>query len=73
MKRTKMYNILYDNPDEDIFTRLLKVRNIDENADRFLNPNFSNYWIDPFLLSDIDKAILRVEKAIARNEKIMIF
>lgn len=68
-----MYNILYDNPDEDIFTRLLKIRNVEENIENFLNPSFANYWLDPFLLSDIDKSIDRIEVAMKKNEKIMIF
>jgi len=67
------YQILYENPDENIFTRLMKIRNIDDDIETFLNPSFSNYWIDPYLLNDFDKAIYRIEKAIQNNEKIMVF
>jgi single-stranded-DNA-specific exonuclease len=68
-----MYKILYENSSEDIFTRLLKVRNINDNIKDFLNPTFSNYWIDPYKLNDLDKAISRIISAIEKNEKIMIF
>jgi hypothetical protein len=49
------YNILYENPNEDIFTRLLKIRKIEEDLEDFINPSFSKHWLDPFLLSDFDK------------------
>lgn len=68
-----MYNILYENPDEDLFSRLMKVRKIEDNFEDFINPSFSKYWIDPFALNDIQKAIDRVLFAIKKNEKIMIF
>lgn len=73
VEKIKMYNILYENPDEDLFTRLLKIRNVDEEIENFLNPTFSKYWIDPFLLNDINLAIDRIKLAIKKNEKIMIF
>lgn len=65
--------IQYDNPKEDLLTRLFKVRGIDDNIDSFLNPKFSDYWKDPFLLNDMDKWVDRIIKALKNNEKIMIF
>ncbi|UFX83157.1 single-stranded-DNA-specific exonuclease RecJ [Candidatus Absconditicoccus praedator] len=65
-------DIIYDNPNEDIIERLLKIRQID-NFDSFLNPSFSNSWIDPYKLNDFEKAINRIQKAISNNEKIIIF
>ena len=67
------YEILYDNPDEQIFERLLKIRNIEEDVNNFLNPSFSNSWIDPYQLNDFDVAIKRIMKAISNNEKIIVF
>lgn len=67
------YQILYENTNENIFSRLMKIRNIDDDIESFLNPSFSNYWLDPYLLNDFDKAIYRIEKAIQNNEKIMVF
>jgi len=66
------YKVLYDNPNEDILTRLLKIRNINDNVEDFLNPTFSKYWKDPFLLNDMDIAVERIIHAIKKNEKIMI-
>jgi single-stranded-DNA-specific exonuclease len=63
---------LYDNPNEDILTRLLKIRNITDSIEDFLNPTFKKYRKDPFLLSDMDKAVARILKAIKDGERIMI-
>lgn len=68
-----MYKILYENPNEDIFTRLLNIRKIDDNIDDFLNPTFVKYRQDPFLLEWMDSATKRVISAIENKEKIMIF
>lgn len=65
--------VLYENKEEDLFTRLLKIRNIDDNLESFLNPTFADYWIDPFLLSDMEIAVERIIKAVKNNEKIMVF
>ncbi len=64
--------ILYDNPKEDLLSRLFKIRHIQQDMESFLNPSFSNSWIDPYLLNDFDKAINRIQKAIQKNEKIII-
>lgn len=65
--------IHYDNPKEDLLTRLFKVRGIDDNIDSFLNPKFNDYRTDPFLLNDMEKWVERIIKALKNNEKIMIF
>lgn len=65
--------IHYDNPKEDLLTRLFKVRGIDDNIDSFLNPKFNDYRTDPFLLNDMGKWVERIIKALKNNEKIMIF
>ena len=66
------YKILNENYDKNIIERLLEVRNID-NIENFLNPTWKNNWYDPYLLSDMEKSIKRIEKAIKNNEKIIIF
>jgi len=66
-------NLLCENPDADLFTRLLQIRNISENLEDFLEPSYTNYRQDPFLLNDMDKAVDRIHTAITNNEKIMIF
>ncbi|MCX6824700.1 MAG: single-stranded-DNA-specific exonuclease RecJ [candidate division SR1 bacterium] len=67
------YKVLRDNPDENLLTRLFKVRGIDDNIDSFLDPKLSSYRGDPFLLNDMEKAVKRIHSAIEKNEKIMIF
>ena len=67
------YKVLYTNPEEDIVSRLLKVRNIDCSIENFLNPSLQHYRIDPLLLSDMDVAVGRLVTAMQCKEKIMIF
>jgi hypothetical protein len=49
------YQILNQDADLSLIERLLKVRNISDNSTQFLNPTLANYWLDPFLLNDMDK------------------
>jgi hypothetical protein len=49
------YQILNQDADLSLIERLLKVRNISDNSSKFLNPTLANYWLDPFLLNDMDK------------------
>ena len=53
--------------------RLLCMRGFGdaETADRFLNPTLE-HLNDPFRLADMDKAIPRIERALAQREKIAI-
>ena len=67
------FKLIYDNPKEDLLTRLFKVRWIDDNIDSFLDPKFSTYRWDPFLLHDMEKSVQRIIQAIKADEKIMIF
>ncbi len=67
------YTLLCQHPDADLFTRLMKVRNIQDNLEDFLDPNFATYRQDPHTLKDMDTALDRVMQAIEKEEKIMIF
>lgn len=67
------FKLIYDNPKEDLLTRLFKVRLIDDNIDSFLDPKLADYWWDPFLLNDMEKAVNRIIQAMKNKEKIMIF
>lgn len=67
------YHVVYDDPNEDLLTRLFKVRWIDDDIDSFLDPRLSDYWLDPFLLNDMEKAVERIIEAVKNKEKIMIF
>lgn len=67
------FNIQYENPDESLLTRLFKVRWIQDNAQAFLDPKLADYWLDPFLLNDMEIAVDRILRAIKNWEKIMIF
>jgi single-stranded-DNA-specific exonuclease len=68
------FEILNTELDLPLIDRLLKIRNIDlEKKDDFLNPSWKNFWYDPFLLSDMWKAVNRILKAIENNERIVVF
>ncbi len=67
------YHVVHENPDEDLLTRLFKVRWIDDDIDSFLDPKLNDYRLDPFLLNDMDKAVERIIQAIKDKDKIMIF
>lgn len=67
------YRVLYEDPSKTLIERLLKIRKIEDNARDFINPTFSKYRINPYLLKDLEKAIDRILFAIKKKEKIMIF
>ena len=68
------FEILNNELDLPLIDRLLKIRNIDlDKKDDFLNPSWKNFWYDPFLLSDMNKSIERILKAIKNNERIVVF
>ena len=67
------YKVLYDNPNEELLTRLLKIRNISDDIDSFLEARLQDYWLDPFLLNDMEAAVERIIFAIKQKQKIMIF
>ena len=59
---------------EKVLANLLVQRDITSYADakKFFRPSLTDLH-DPFLMKDMDKAIERIGKAIANNEKILIF
>ncbi|MDO8564688.1 MAG: DHH family phosphoesterase, partial [bacterium] len=44
-----------------------------ETAEAFLNPNYDTHTHSPFAMKDMEKAVARILKAIAENERIAIF
>lgn len=64
--REKKWLIKNNDPSKSIFEKLL--------ANRHLQGNYEiEDFHDPFLFSDMNKAVQRIEKAIAANERIIIF
>jgi single-stranded-DNA-specific exonuclease len=59
---------------EDVIARLLVLRGIHtfEESKTFFRPTLDMLH-DPFLMKDMDIAIDRIVKAIAANEKVLIF
>lgn len=57
-----------------VLANLLVQRGIDtvEKAEKFFRPSLADLH-DPFLMKDMDKAVERVERAVANNEKIMVY
>jgi single-stranded-DNA-specific exonuclease len=59
---------------ELFIAELLLQRGIEtfDEARRFFRPDLSNLH-DPYLMKDMDKAVTRIEKAIANHENILVF
>lgn len=56
-----------------LFERILAARGLNKGSNEtFLNPDYSQSY-DPFLLSDMDKAVRRLVKAKQNQEKIVIY
>ncbi|MBI2263423.1 single-stranded-DNA-specific exonuclease RecJ [Candidatus Berkelbacteria bacterium] len=63
----------YPKQSDDLIEQLLINRGIDlKERERFLNPKYSDFF-DPFLLPDMNKAVLAVREAIKKGLKIGIF
>ena len=59
---------------DEIIATLLVQRGIEtfEQAKTFFRPNLADLH-NPYLMKDMDKAVSRIEKAIANNENILVF
>jgi single-stranded-DNA-specific exonuclease len=55
-----------------VVRRILKKRGV-ADAQAFLNPNYDATKYDPFLLTDMDKAVSRIATAVAEKQKTVIF
>lgn len=66
------WNILNNQTNISIEERLIQNRQI-KDKEYFFNPVFHKYLYDPFLFTDMQKAINRIKQAINKNEKIIIY
>ena len=59
---------------DEVLSNLLVQRGVNtfEDARYFFRPDLGHLH-DPFLMQDMEKAVLRIEKAIAQNEKILVY
>ena len=59
---------------DEIIATLLVQRGIEtfEQAKTFFRPTLADLH-NPYLMKDMDKAVARIEKAIANNENILVF
>jgi len=64
--------ILNEDYDLSLLDRLLKIRWV-QDKQKFLDPTWSNSWYDPFLLSDMDKAVDKIVQIVKNNERIVVF
>ena len=55
--------------------KLLVLRGIKtyEEAKRFFRPSLDLHLHDPFLMKDMDKAIERIDRAMRKKEKILVY
>ncbi len=60
-------------PDE-LLEILLENRGIKiEDRDKFLNPSYEEHLYDPYLMKDMEKAVVRIYEAVEAKEKIVIY
>ena len=58
---------------DELLDILLKNRGIkEEDKEKFLNPKYEDLY-DPFLLKDMEKAVVRIFEGIEAKEKIVIY
>lgn len=58
-----------------LMTRFLVNRGIktEEEALKFLKPNYDTDMNDPFIMNDMERAVVRIFEAICANEKIVVY
>ena len=68
------WQILNNDPSSSLLEKLLRNRGVLESdfEGEYLNPTFSKLH-DPYLMDDMPDAVKRIQKAIADNERIIIF
>lgn len=73
-EKEKINNLAKELSVNTTIAKLLLHRNIDsfDAAKKFFRPSLNDVH-DPFLMKDMDKAVARIEKAIATNENILIY
>ena len=76
---------LFDSPDDDVRSELaahddlvaalLSRRGVKtaKEAEAFLAPSYNDHLDDPFLMKDMKKAALRIQKALQTNERIAVW
>jgi single-stranded-DNA-specific exonuclease len=59
----------------EFLTQLLNKRGLinKDEIESFLNPNYENDLLDPFLMRDMERACSRIFEAISKDEKIVIY
>jgi single-stranded-DNA-specific exonuclease len=66
--------IMQRNELPDLLARVIAGRNIElDGIEDFLDPSLKRLMPDPYVLTDMEAATLRLADAIARNEKVAIF
>ncbi len=65
-------NIITKEPKNKI-TKEQKNQITKEQIEKFFDPDYKKDLYDPFLMKDMDKAVLRIEKAVKGKQKIAIF
>lgn len=73
LQKVNQFSVILNDVGKPLATILIQ-RGIDdfEKARKFIRPNL-NHIYNPFLMKDMDRAVERLEKAIANKEKILIY
>ena len=73
-EKIKIKNLANSLQTEELIASLLLQRGIEtfDQARQFFRPSLTDLH-NPYLMKDMDKAVVRIEKAIANNENILVF
>ncbi|MEK9132277.1 MAG: single-stranded-DNA-specific exonuclease RecJ [Patescibacteria group bacterium] len=71
----KIWKLKNEDKSASLMKKLFANRGIegDVDAEKFLNPNAERDFHDPFLMKDMERAVLRIGTAIEKKERMMIF
>jgi single-stranded-DNA-specific exonuclease len=73
--RELLYNKCMENGHQDIIAQILDRRGYKDAAaiDAFLNPNYAEHLHDPYLLTDMEEAVVRIQEAVNAKENIVVY
>lgn len=71
----RKWRLREQDPQLNIFQNILKNRQITdpEQVNNYLSPNYKKGFHNPFLMKDMERAVERLNQAINKQERIMIF
>lgn len=71
----KNWVLKHTDSSKNLTEKLLHNRNLktEEEIDSFLNPDHTKHFHDPFLMRDMGQAVTRINQALQKKERILVF